>query len=316
MSNRLIGLEPVVQMPTAMQKSHTVNKNFTNLIEEIPQKPYFKDENYSFVLYHDDCLKILSTIPSNSVDLIFADPPYFLSNGGFTCHAGKMVSVNKGSWDKSKGIEGNHEFNKAWLKECQRILTHNGTIWVSGTSHVIHSIGFAMQQLGFKLLNDIVWFKINPPPNLSCRYFTHSTETIIWAAKNTQSKHTYNYQKMKAVFGKQMKNIWPDLLYDWLKDTFDESFWSVMPPKSAEKIYGKHPTQKPIQLLDRIVLASSKKGDIILDPFNGSGTTGIAAYREGRKYIGIELDEEYLKVSIKRLKDEFSHSILSKQGTY
>jgi site-specific DNA-methyltransferase (adenine-specific) len=117
----------------------------------------FEDAKHHIRIYQGDCLEILSSIPENSVDLVFADPPYFLSNGGITCHAGKMVSVNKGEWDKSRGPDANHEFNRAWLSACQRVLKPNGSIWVSGTSHVIHSVGFAMQQLGFKLLNDISW---------------------------------------------------------------------------------------------------------------------------------------------------------------
>jgi len=161
---------------------------------------------------------------------------------------------------------------------------------VSGTSHIIYTIGSAMQTLGYKILNDIAWFKVNPPPNLSCRYFTHSTETILWAAKNKDSKHYFNYDLMRKMNNnKQMLSL-----------------WSIKAPGSAEKIYGKHPTQKPLELLDRIVKASTRMGDIILDPFSGSATTGIAAYKEGRQYIGIELEEEYLKTSIKRFKDEFS----------
>jgi site-specific DNA-methyltransferase (adenine-specific) len=216
--------------------------------------------------------------------MIFADPPYFLSNGGFTCHAGKVVSVNKGKWDVSKGLKETHEFNLKWLKACQDVLTENGTIWVSGTQHVIFSIGFAMQELGFKILNDISWDKVNPPPNLSCRYFTHATETIIWAAKNKQSKHHFNYELMKSMNNnKQMKSIWP-----------------IMAPGPEEKIFGKHPTQKPLALLERIILASTKKGDIVLDPFSGSATTGLAAHKLGRNYIGIDLEKEYLDLSIKR----------------
>ena len=136
--------------------------------------PAFEDAKHHLKIYQGDCLDLLPAIPENSVDLVFADPPYFLSNGGITCHAGKMVSVNKGAWDKSRGPDANHDFNTAWLAACQRVLKPNGSIWVSGTSHVIHSVGFALQQLGFKLLNDISWVKPNPPPNLSCRYFTHA----------------------------------------------------------------------------------------------------------------------------------------------
>jgi site-specific DNA-methyltransferase (adenine-specific) len=142
--------------------------------------PVFHDAKHHIKIFQGDCLEILAAIPESCVDLIFADPPYFLSNNGITCHAGRMVSVNKGQWDVSRGPDANHQFNRAWLASCQRVLKPNGTIWVSGTSHVIHSVGFAMQQLGFKLLNDISWVKPNPPPNLSCRYFTHATETIIW----------------------------------------------------------------------------------------------------------------------------------------
>lgn len=171
--------------------------------------PVYRDKTHNIRFYQGDCLEILAAVPENYVDMVFADPPYFLSNGGITCHAGKMVSVDKGSWDKSRGADANHEFNLAWLSACRRILKPNGTIWVSGTSHVIHSVGFAMQQLGFKLLNDITWVKPNPPPNLSCRYFTHATETIIWASKGSKSRHLFHYQEMKKIAGgKQMKSVW------------------------------------------------------------------------------------------------------------
>jgi len=255
----------------------------------IKTEPYFEDRSRKVSLFHGNCFDILPNIPENSIDMIFADPPYFLSNGGITCHAGRRVSVNKGKWDVSNGFEENYIFTQRWLRECQRILTKNGTIWVSGTSHIIYTVGSAMQSLGYKILNDVAWFKINPPPNLSCRYFTHSTETIIWAAKNKDSKHCFNYELMRKLNnGKQML-----------------SMWSIKAPRPEEKKYGKHPTQKPIQLLDRIILASTRPSDIVLDPFCGSGTTGIAAHRENRKFIGIELEEEYVKLSIKRLKDEF-----------
>jgi len=252
-------------------------------------EPYFYEGQYFVKLFHGDCLKILEKVPEACVDLIFADPPYFLSNDGITCHAGKMVSVNKGVWDKSRGVEENHKFIMSWLSQCQRILRPNGTIWVSGTSHVIYSVGFAMQKLGFKIINDIIWQKTNPPPNLSCRYFTHSTEIILWAGKNEKSKHVFHYDLMKQLNNnRQMKNV-----------------WIMNAPAPCEKKYGKHPTQKPVQLLERILMASSNEGDIVLDPFCGSSTTGVAAVRLGRKYIGIDLEEQYLKLSIKRLKDAF-----------
>jgi len=255
---------------------------------DIGIEPYYENKEHSVKLFHEDCLQILPKFPRNSVDMIFADPPYFLSNGGITCHAGRMVSVNKGKWDVSQGVEENHKFNLAWLSECQQVLTKDGVIWVSGTAHVIFSVGFAMQQLGFKMLNDIIWFKPNASPNLSCRYFTHSTETVIWAAKNKNSRHTFNYDLMKQISnGKQMRNV-----------------WEISPSQPKEKIHGKHPTQKPLKLLERILLASTDEGNVVLDPFNGSGSTGVAALRLGRKYIGIELSEEYLDLAIKRLKDE------------
>ena len=245
--------------------------------------PYFHDER-GFTLYQGDSLELLSHMRDEQFDMIFADPPYFLSNGGVTCKSGRMVSVNKGQWDRSKGADENHEFNRRWLQQCQRLLKPNGTIWVSGTQHVIFSIGFAMQQLGFKVLNDIAWFKVNPPPNLSCRYFTHGTETIIWAARGAKSKYTFNYKLMKEHNGgKQMKNL-----------------WSIMSPRKAEKAQGKHPTQKPIELLDRIILAASDEGDRILDPFCGSSTTGLSASRHGRSYVGIDASDEYLDLSIRR----------------
>src|SRR5882757_8068179 len=247
--------------------------------------PVFDDPRHHIRLYHGDSLELLALLPESSVDLIFADPPYFLSNGGITCHAGKMVSVNKGAWDKSQGPAANHEFNRAWLAACQRILKPNGSLWVSGTAHVIHSVGFAMQQLGFKLLNDISWVKPNPPPNLSCRYFTHATETIIWAAKNAKSRHTFNYKHMKEINrGKQMKSV-----------------WEIKPPETWEKKFGKHPTQKPVALLERIILASSNEGDTVLDPFSGGGTTLVAALRLHRHAFGCELSADFLNLSIRRL---------------
>ncbi len=247
--------------------------------------PVFHDPKHHIKIFQGDCLEILPAMPEGCVDLIFADPPYFLSNDGITCHAGRMVSVNKGQWDRSRGPDGNHEFNRAWLAACQRVLKPNGTIWVSGTAHVIHSVGFAMQQLGFKLLNDISWVKPNPPPNLSCRYFTHATETIIWAAKSKRSRHTFHYKLMRQLAGgRQMKSV-----------------WEIPAPGADEKQFGKHPTQKPVALLKRILIASSNEGDLVLDPFMGSGTTLVAALRCGRSAVGIEIDPKYVSMAIQRL---------------
>jgi site-specific DNA-methyltransferase (adenine-specific) len=264
--------------------------------ESVPGVPVpslaYRDEARGIRLYQGNCLDVLDALihahPTGWFDAIFADPPYFLSNGGITCQAGKMVKVDKGDWDQSRGPDLNHAFNREWLARCQRLLKPDGTLWVSGTHHVIFSIGFAMQQLGMKVLNDITWEKPNPPPNLSCRYFTHSTETILWAARDAKSRHLFNYQAMReANGGKQMKSV-----------------WKISAPSSGEKRGGKHPTQKPLALLERILLASTNPGDHVLDPFSGSGTTAVACLRLGRACTGIELDPAYNKLAIQRLAAE------------
>jgi len=255
--------------------------------------PYFQDGN--FVLYHADAINFLKLLPENSVDMIFADPPYNLSNGGFTVHAGRMVSVNKGVWDVSKGFKDDYAFHYRWMEVCKRVLKTNGTLWVSGTYHSIYQCGHALQSLEYHILNDISWFKPNASPNLSCRFFTASHETLIWARKEKKSRHTFNYNLMKGG--------------DWSGDQLKKpglqmrSVWSIGTPKPKEKKYGKHPTQKPLELLKRIILASTNKDDVVLDPFTGSSTTGLAATIHDRKFIGIDLEKEYLDLSKKRLID-------------
>ena len=244
--------------------------------------------NDNCALYLGDAVELMDKFAPESVDLIFADPPYFLSNDGITCSGGRMVSVNKGNWDKIDSLEEKHEFNRTWIRSARRVLTPNGTIWISGTLHNIYSIGYALEQEGFKIINNITWQKTNPPPNLACRCFTHSTETVIWAKKNTsKAKHVFNYQLMKEMNGgKQMKDVWTGAL-----------------TSPNEKKFGKHPTQKPLYLLERIILASSKPNDLVLDPFCGSSTTGVAAIRLGRKYIGIDSNEEYIRLSEARIRN-------------
>ena len=247
------------------------------------KKYYYEEQN--FKLIQGDSFKILKGIEPKSIDMIFADPPYFLSSDGISCSGGKMVSVNKGDWDKSINIEEKHKFNRKWIKLCYKVLKDNGTIWISGTMHNIYSIGMALEQEGFKIINNITWKKLNPPPNISCRFFVHSTETILWAKKNIKNvKHKFNYSLMRELNnGKQMKDVWESSL-----------------TKSSEKKCGKHPTQKPIEILEKIILASTDENDLILDPFNGSGTTGIVANRLNRRYIGIEKEKEFLDLTIRR----------------
>lgn len=248
---------------------------------------YYNDSDFKLIL--GDSFKELKSIDEKSIDMVFADPPYFLSGDGITCSGGKMVSVNKGYWDKKISVKEKHEFNKKWIKECKRILKDNGTIWISGTLHNIYSIGVVLEEEGFKIINNITWRKLNPPPNISCRAFTHSTETIVWAKKDIKNnKHKFNYNDMKELNGgKQMKDVWEMSL-----------------TKPSEKKHGKHPTQKPIALLERIILASTNEGDLILDPFNGSGTTGIVAHMLNRRYIGIDNVQEYLDLTIRRYESE------------
>ncbi len=251
-------------------------------------KPYYK--RGLIELFHDDCINILNSLPENSIDMIFADPPYFLSNGGITCKSGEIVSVNKAEWDKSNGFEKDFDFTLSWIKACRRILKENGTIWVSGTMHNIYQVGYALQKFKFKILNEICWYKPNGPPNLSCRYFAHAHETVLWARKNEKKTHFFNYEAMRdwedkiSPKGKQMRSI-----------------WHIPLTPLSEKTNGRHPTQKPLELLKRIILSSTKENELVLDPFNGSGTTGIASIMLNRRYIGIDKEEAFLKTTIKRI---------------
>ena len=245
--------------------------------------PYYKSSDHAFNLLHGDTFELLPQF-NFKFDMIFADPPYFLSSGGISVQSGKVVCVDKGDWDKSMSQEEINAFNLKWLSLCREKLKDNGTIWISGTYHNIFSVANALTSLGFKILNVITWAKTNPPPNISCRYFTYSTEFIIWARKMAKVPHYYNYELMKAINGdKQMTDVWRlPAIAPW------------------EKTCGKHPTQKPLALMSRIILASTKKGDKILDPFCGSGTTGIAANLLEREFVGIEREREYVEMSQRR----------------
>ncbi len=252
------------------------------------KEAYFEQEGIR--LFKNNCLDILPSLDKESVDLIFADPPYRLSNGGITCKAGKMALVDKGEWDKSQGFDEDFKFTYQWLKQCRDVLKSDGCIWVSGSPHNIFQVGYALQALGFHIMNEITWYKPNAPPNLSGRYFAHAHESLIWAKKSKEAKHIFNYQLMKewedriSPAGKQMRSI-----------------WSIPLTSLEEKRHGRHPTQKPLELMKRIILSSSQEGDVVLDPFTGSGTTGVIARQFNRKFTGIEIEKEFCDLAIKRI---------------
>jgi len=291
-----------------MENERTANSNFENLVESIAQdgaqpslRPRLKTDDVA--LYVGDCLEVMSRFPDNYVDMIFADPPYNLSNDGVTCHAGRMVKVNKGDWDKSQGFDEDLKFHEAWISACRRILKPEGTIWISGTNHSIYQCGSLLQKLNFHILNDIAWFKPNAAPNLACTTFAHSHETLLWARKEKKARHIFNYEQMKNGSFSEDKMKVPEKQM--------RSVWSIPTPAPDEKIFGKHPTQKPLALLTRIVLSSSREGSLILDPFNGGGTTGIAAKMVGgRKYIGIDISAEFINLSVKRYNKISSQPVL------
>lgn len=258
-------------------------------------KPYYKSKDEAFTLLQGDVFEVLPQFDFK-FDMVFADPPYFLSNNGLTIKNGKITSVNKGKWDKSNGFEHINDFNRKWLKYIRDKMKEDATIWISGTMHNIFSIGQILSELDFKILNIVTWQKTNPPPNFSCRYFTHSTEQIIWARKNAKIPHYFNYDLMKEINeDKQMKDVWPlPAIAKW------------------EKSCGKHPTQKPLSVLTRIILATTKQGAWILDPFAGSSTTGIAANLLERKFLGIEIEEEYLYISKQRKSELKNESVFNR----
>lgn len=241
---------------------------------------YYKSDNRDFTLLNGDCVELMNSFEFK-FDMIFADPPYHLSNGGISVQSGKMVSVNKGDWDKSKGYETDYLFDKTWLSACRDKLKSDGTIWISGTYHNIFTIARCLVELGFRILNCITWVKTNPPPNLSCRYFTHSTECILWARKDPKVPHYFNYELMRKINGgKQMRDVWRlPAIAPW------------------EKTCGKHPTQKPLCVLSRIIQASTRPGAWVFDPFTGSSTTGIAANLFGRRFLGIDNSVDFLQIS-------------------
>ena len=259
--------------------------------------PAWASPDDSAALYLGDALDLLARVPDESVDCVWTDPPYLLSNDGITCVAGRMVSVNKGEWDRSQGLDADHDFNLRWTAECHRVLKPTGAIWVSGTLHVYPSVGMALRRNGFRLLNDIIWEKPNPPPNLGRRTFTHSTEVILWASKaekGSRHKYTFNYDEMRRENGgKQMKTV-----------------WRFPTAGRDEKRHGKHPTQKPLALIDRCLRAGANPGDVVLDPFAGSASVGVAASRLGMRFIGFEIMPEYAEIAAWRLSEVSYDSVL------
>lgn len=242
--------------------------------------PFYRSADRDFTLLEGDCREILSAFDFK-FKTIFADPPYFLSSGGISVQSGKIVCVDKGDWDKAQDGESIDEFNRSWLSLCREKLTDDGTIWISGTYHNIFSIAHTLTELGYKILNVITWVKTNPPPNISCRFFTYSTEFIIWARHSKRVAHHYNYEIMKRInAGKQMTDV-----------------WNLPAIAKWEKAQGKHPTQKPLSVLVRCLLASTSPNDWVLDPFAGSCTTGIASSLLGRRFLGIEQERDFLTLS-------------------
>lgn len=256
-------------------------------------QPYFKSKDEKFYLLKGDTMKLLNEF-DHKFDMVFADPPYFLSNNGLSIQNGQIVSVNKGKWDKSQGYDFINNFNRQWLSLVRNKMKDDATIWISGTMHNIFSVGQILTELDFKILNVITWEKTNPPPNFSCRYFTHSTEHIIWARKKEKVPHYYNYDLMKQLNGnKQMKDVWKlPAIAKW------------------EKSCGKHPTQKPLSVLTRLILASTKQNAWVLDPFAGSSTTGVAANLANRRYLGMDQEKEFLEIS-KNRKIEIENRLVS-----
>lgn len=237
------------------------------------------------VVYLADCVDLMRLMPAGSVDLVFADPPYRLSNDGVTVKSGRLTSVNKGGWDRSMGFRKDHEWNLRWLREARRVLKPDGAIWVSGTHHIIFSLGFALQSLGFKIINTVAWEKPDPAPNALHTAFTHAHETLIWASRGRAARHTFNYELINSPNpGAQVSSV-----------------WRIPAVPRGEKAHGYHPTQKPLRLVRRALLASTREGDLVFDPFTGSGTTAVAAKELNRFFIGAELEREFAALAARRI---------------
>ncbi len=238
------------------------------------------------VVYRVDCVELMRLMPAGSVDLIFADPPYRLSNGGVTVKSGRLAPVDKGTWDRSMGLVRDQEFNVRWLRAARRILKADGALWVTGTHHIIFSLGFALQTLGYRIINNVIWEKPDPVPNALHTAFTHAHETLLWASRGRGARHTFNYDLINGPDpGAQMSSV-----------------WRIRTVPRREKLHGYHPTQKPLRLVRRALLASTREGELVFDPFCGSGTTGVAAKELNRFFVGAELEKEYAELAERRIK--------------
>lgn len=262
-------------------------------------EPYYSTQNFDFTLYQGDSFEVLHNI-KGSFDMIFADPPYFLSTGNGKVNVnGQYIKFDKGQWDRVRSRNEKDAFNRNWLETCTKLLKQNGTIWICGTYHNIFSVEKCLDELGFKIINMVVWQKPDPPVTLSDKRFNFCAEYLIWAARRSSKDYTFNQDALKAVNG----------------GVYMQDVWKLSAASAWEKLHGKHPTQKPLRLLYRAILASTNKGDIILDPFAGSSTTGIAANLLGRSFVGIDESKDFLDLSIKRreyIKEE-SHFLEMKQ---
>jgi site-specific DNA-methyltransferase (adenine-specific) len=237
------------------------------------------------MVYLADCVELMRLMPAACVNVLFTDPPYRLSGGGVTVKSGRVTSVDKGEWNRSMGFQKDHEWNARWLREARRVLKPDGTLWVSGTHHVVFSLGFALQSLYFRIINQIAWVKPDPPPNAMHTAFTHAHETLLRASKGKGARHTFNYDLINS----------PDPTVQV------SSIWRIPTVPRREKLQGYHPTQKPLRLIRRALLASTKEGDLVFDPFCGSGTTAVAAKELNRTFVGTELEEEFAGLATRRI---------------
>lgn len=270
-----------------------MNRKFYDSLEK-GMKSYWEGDDA--VLYNTNSLEASTfrkVLKPGTVDLVIADPPSFLSDGGITCHSGRVASVDKGVWDKAPVTpEQRIKYTETWLVNVRYFLSSKGSLWVSGTSHNIFAIGIALQKLGYRIVNMITWAKPNPAPNISCKSFTASTEFLLWAVLGTENRYTFNYSDMKNVTGKQMKDV-----------------WEIPTVPLEEKMFGNVPTQKPVALYDRILDACSVEGDVVLDPFCGSGTSGVSAKKHHCGYIGIDTSSDFLDIAVKRIEKKRARTL-------